>query len=62
MTPLEIRAARKRLGYSARELAEALRLGKDGGRTIRRWESGETPISGPATIAIKCLLTHGEKK
>lgn len=56
MTPAEIRAARKALGLSANGLAEALRLGKGGGRTVRRWESGETPVSGPAQVAIELTL------
>jgi len=56
MTPAEIRTARKTLGLSANGLAEALRLGKGGGRTVRRWESGDSPISGPASVAIELLL------
>lgn len=56
MSPADIKAARKRLGLSARALAEALNLGVHGGRTVRRWESGETPISGPAQVAITLLL------
>lgn len=56
MTPAEIRSARQSLGLSTNGLAEALRLGKGGGRTVRRWESGETPISGPAQVAIELLL------
>lgn len=56
MTPSEVKAARKALGLTANGLAEALRLGKNGGRTVRRWESGETPISGPAQVAIEMML------
>lgn len=56
MTPPEIKDARKRLGMSANGLAEALRLGKGGGRTVRRWEAGDTPISGPASLAIEMML------
>jgi DNA-binding transcriptional regulator YiaG len=56
MGPAELRAARNTLGLSTNGLAEALRLGKGGGRTVRRWESGETPISGPASVAIELLL------
>lgn len=56
MTSSDIRSARKRLGLSANGLAEALRLGKGGGRTVRRWEAGDTPISGPASLAIELLL------
>ena len=56
MTPEDVKTARKTLGLSARGLAEALNLGTHGGRTVRRWESGETPISGPAQVAIKLML------
>lgn len=56
MNPDEIKAARARLGLSTNGLAEALRLGKGGGRTVRRWEAGATPISGPAQVAIELML------
>ena len=61
MTPAEIRTARSTLGLSANGLAEALRLGKGGGRTVRRWESGDVPISGPASLAIELLLKAEQK-
>ena len=61
MTPAELKSARKALGLSARGLAEALNLGTHGGRTVRRWESGETPISGPAQVAIKYMLKERER-
>lgn len=56
VTPDEIKDARKRLGLSQSGLAEVLRLGSNGERTIRRWEQGEVPVTGPATVAIECLL------
>lgn len=56
MNPTEIRQARKLLGLSTNGLAGVLRLGKGGGRTVRRWEAGDTPISGPASLAIELLL------
>jgi DNA-binding transcriptional regulator YiaG len=64
MTPAEARAARAALGLSQQGLAEALRLGMNGERTIRRWEHGEIPISGPATVAIELLVKAktGEQK
>jgi hypothetical protein len=37
-------------------LAEALRMGPNGERQVRRWEQGETPVSGPASVAIELLL------
>ncbi len=56
MTPDAIKAARKRLGFTQSELAEALRMGANGGRTVRRWEAGEMPITGPAAVAIELLV------
>lgn len=56
MTPDEIKDARQRLGLSANGLAEALRLGKGGGRTVRRWEAGDVAITGPASVAIELML------
>lgn len=61
MTPAELIAARKRLGLSTNGMAKALRLGKGGGRTVRRWEAGDTPISGPASLAIELLLKAEQK-
>ena len=52
-----LRAARKQLGISAESLAARLRLGENGGRTVRRWEAGEVPISGPAQVAIELFLS-----
>ena len=50
MTPERMKAIRQRLGLSARGMAEALRLGAAGGRTIRRYEAGERQPSGPVTL------------
>lgn len=58
MTTPEVRAARHALGMTTKALAEALRLGANGGRTVRRWESGETPISGPAQVAIEMMIAR----
>lgn len=56
MTPDQLKAARKRLGFSQSGLAEALRLGPNGERTIRRWECGDVPVTGPASVAIELML------
>lgn len=56
MTPAALKCARKRLGLSQSGLAEALRMGVNGERQVRRWEQGETLVSGPASVAIECLL------
>lgn len=57
MAPEEVRAARRALGMSQHQLAEALRMGTDGKRAVRRWEAGDRPISGPASVAIEAMLT-----
>lgn len=56
MTPADIIAARKALGLTQSQMAEALRLGPNGSRTVRRWEKGEIPVSGPASVAIELML------
>lgn len=56
MTPTEVRAARHMLGMTQDELAKALRMGMDGKRAVRRWESGDRHISGPASVAIEFML------
>jgi len=58
-TPEDLRAARSRLGLSAAGLAAALRLGANGGRTVRRWESGQIAFSGPVAVAIEAMLRDG---
>ncbi len=58
MTPAEIRASRQSLGLSQTGLAEALRLGPNGERTIRRWEAGDIPVTGPASVAIELLVAQ----
>jgi DNA (cytosine-5)-methyltransferase 1 len=56
MKPSEIKVARKRLGLSQQGLAEALRLGPNGERTVRRWEAGDVQITGPASLALELLV------
>jgi DNA (cytosine-5)-methyltransferase 1 len=56
VTADELVAARKALGLSQSGLAEALRLGPNGDRTVRRWEAGDVPVTGPASLAIELLL------
>lgn len=59
MSPTEIKSARQRLGLTQQGLAEALRLGPNGERTVRRWEQGDVPVTGPASVAIELLLSRG---
>jgi DNA-binding transcriptional regulator YiaG len=53
MTPTEIKAIRQRYGLSQSELAALLRISDL--RTIRRWEKGEVPVSGPASIVLELM-------
>jgi hypothetical protein len=56
MTPDELKEVRRELGLSTAKLAKALGLGAHGGRTVRRWESGEYPIAGPVQVALELML------
>ena len=56
MTSAEFKEARYALGYSARSLALEWGMGENGGRTIRRWESGDTPLNPVAAYCIKLML------
>lgn len=58
MTSTDLRAARKALGYTQHEMAEALRMGKHGWQTISKWENGKSAIPGPVQIAVQCLVEH----
>ncbi len=57
MTPTNIKSIRARAGLSQRKLARLLRISDD--RTVRRWECGEVPVSGPASIILE-MLDRGE--
>lgn len=37
----QIKNKRKRLGLTQKDFADALGLGRNGDRTLRRWENGE---------------------
>ncbi len=52
-----IREKRERLNMTQKELADAIGMSKNGDRTIRRWESGETQ---PSAIELKHLLSFPE--
>ena len=60
MTPADLKAARERLGMSQAQLAAALRMGKHGGRTVRRWELGEVEVPGPVAVAVELMLERDE--
>jgi transcriptional regulator with XRE-family HTH domain len=53
MTPYTVKAIRKEAGLTQSGLAALLRISDV--RTIRRWESGVVPVSGPASILLEML-------
>ena len=61
MTAADFRAARKTLGLTQKQMAEALRMGKWGWQTISDWESGRVPVPGPVTLALECLLERARR-
>jgi DNA-binding transcriptional regulator YiaG len=57
VTAQDVKQARAQLGLSVSQLRDALRLSPfTGSRTIRRWERGEIPITGPAAVVIEAML------
>ena len=57
MTPATIKAIRNRAGLTQSGLARVLRISDI--RTIRRWETGDVPITGPASVIME-MLEAGE--
>ncbi len=53
MTPETFKRIRQQLGLAQAGLADFLRISDK--RTIRRWETGECPISGPASFLMEML-------
>lgn len=71
MTPEQLYAARAKLGKKwglgrplhMAEMGRALRLqGRDPGASVRDWERGHTPISGPVSIAVEAMLAGFKPK
>lgn len=52
MTGADIKEKRTRLGLTQKEFADALGLGREGQRTLRRWENGETT---PRPLELKYI-------
>lgn len=59
MKPDEIKKIRLALGMTQRDLEQALGMTGPDGRTVRRWENGTKPITGPAKRLLKLYETHG---
>lgn len=56
MTPAQFKEAREHLCLSQADLAAEWNMGANGGRSIRRWESGERPVNPIAAYCIKLML------
>jgi len=59
LTPEEFKSMREKLGYSQQALATEWNMGANGGRTIRRWESGDRPVNSIAAYAIAGMWANG---
>jgi DNA-binding transcriptional regulator YiaG len=59
MTPEAFKAIRQRAGLSTANLAKRLRIAE--ARTIRRYEDGTRPVSGPVSLLME-LMDTGEWK
>ena len=44
------------LGYSQQALANEFDMGINGGRTIRRWESGQCPANSIAAYTLTLMM------
>lgn len=58
VTAEQFKEARHKLGLSAAGLAELWGMGANGGRSIRRWESGERPVNPIAAYCIRLMLDN----
>ncbi len=58
MTPESFRAGRNLLGHTQRSLAAEWGMGKNGGRTIRRWETGDLPVNPIAAYALRMMIAE----
>ncbi len=54
MTPSDLKSARHALGLSAEGFARLVRV--ESGRTVRRWEAGDSDIPGPVAVLVEAIL------
>jgi len=58
MTPNRLKTLRETLGLTQTDVAILLGLSAvNGRRTVRRWEDGLIPITGPAAIVLQLMET-----
>lgn len=47
---------RRGLGLTRKQLARVLRMhGPHAHETVKRWETGEAPVTGPASVALELM-------
>lgn len=56
MTPQQFKEARQSLGFTQSTLALEWSMGKNGARTIRRWEAGDVPVNPIAAYCISLMV------
>ena len=56
MTADEFKAARNALCLSQNDLAGVWGMGKNGGRTIRKWEAGDLPVNPIAAYCMQMMV------
>ena len=59
VTPDQFKEARQLLGFTQQGLADEWGMGN--GRTIRKWESGERPVSPLAAYALRLMAERQER-
>lgn len=62
MTPSEFKFARNALGLSQNDLALVWGMGRNGGRTIRKWEAGDVPVNPIAAYCIALMLDGANER
>ncbi len=58
MTPEQFKTARNALCLSQNDLAKVWGMGRNGGRTIRKWESGDVPVNPIAAYCIALMIAE----
>lgn len=61
MSPADFKAARLRLGMTQAQFARALKLGRTGERSVRRYEDGERRVPGPVEVAVGMMLAESDR-
>lgn len=60
MTPEQLKSIRLDLGLTQSEFGRVLGLsGADPSRTVRLWEAGSRPISGPVQLCLAYIVKFG---